>query len=184
VAKRKYLRRQICRSKEQRPRSERRSLNHGRGSSQCDSTVSLCDAADHTCGLLDVARLSLMRRLFRTWIVKSSIRFPELNCATSQRGCLPRPAQVSDGFSGLQYFGGTGGYGRRRDTRIFNRFRRSSRRSFSFWIFCFKTSEMPRCNLYKSSTLIRSNLARSMTIMMLQALKASYTTFKLGMKIF
>jgi two-component system, NarL family, nitrate/nitrite response regulator NarL len=64
-----------------------------------------------------------MRRLFRTWIVKSSIRFPELNCATSQRGCLPRPAQVSDGFSGLQYFGGTGGYGRRRDTRIFKSIR-------------------------------------------------------------
>ena len=28
-------------------------------------------------------------------ILKSSIRLPNLNCATSQRGCLPRPAQVS-----------------------------------------------------------------------------------------
>jgi hypothetical protein len=30
-------------------------------------------------------------------ILKSSIRLPEPNCAASQRGCLPRPAQVSEG---------------------------------------------------------------------------------------
>jgi hypothetical protein len=30
-------------------------------------------------------------------ILKSSIRLPERNCSTSHRGCLPRPAQVSDG---------------------------------------------------------------------------------------
>ena len=32
-----------------------------------------------------------MRLVFRTRILKSSIRFPNLNCATNQRGCLPRP---------------------------------------------------------------------------------------------
>ena len=56
-----------------------------------------CDAADHARCLLDSARRSLICLLFRTWILKSSIRLPDFNCATSQRGRLPRPAQVSDG---------------------------------------------------------------------------------------
>jgi hypothetical protein len=30
-------------------------------------------------------------------IRKSSSFFPDLSCAVSQRGCFPRPAQVSDG---------------------------------------------------------------------------------------
>ena len=33
-------------------------------------------------------------------IRKSSIRFPDLSCAVSQRGFFPRPAQVSDGSAG------------------------------------------------------------------------------------
>jgi hypothetical protein len=37
------------------------------------------------------------RLLAALLILKSSICLPERNCATSQRGCLPRPAQVSDG---------------------------------------------------------------------------------------
>jgi hypothetical protein len=42
-------------------------------------------------------------------IRKSSIRFPDLSCAVSQRGFFPRPAQVSDGFAGFLYFGNTFG---------------------------------------------------------------------------
>ena len=42
-------------------------------------------------------------------IRKSSIRLPDFNCAASQRGFLPRPAQVSDGRSGFRYFGTTAG---------------------------------------------------------------------------
>jgi hypothetical protein len=46
-------------------------------------------------------------------IRKSSIRLPDFNLATSQRGVFPRPAQVSDGRSGFRNFGTTVGYGRR-----------------------------------------------------------------------
>jgi len=42
-------------------------------------------------------------------IRKSSIRFPDLSCAVSQRGFFPRPAQVSDGSAGFLYFGKTCG---------------------------------------------------------------------------
>jgi hypothetical protein len=42
-------------------------------------------------------------------IRNSSIRFPDLSCAVSQRGFFPRPAQVSDGFAGFLYFGNTFG---------------------------------------------------------------------------
>ncbi len=45
----------------------------------------------------------------RVWIRKSSSFFPALSCADSQRGCFPRPAQVSDGLAGLLYFGNTCG---------------------------------------------------------------------------
>ena len=40
---------------------------------------------------------------------KSSSRFPELSCAVSQRGCFPRPDQVSKGSSGFLYFENTCG---------------------------------------------------------------------------
>ena len=46
-------------------------------------------------------------------IRKSSMRFPDLSCLLSQRGCFPRPAHVSDGSSGFLNFGETGGYARR-----------------------------------------------------------------------
>ena len=42
-------------------------------------------------------------------IRKSSIRLPDFSSAASQRGFLPRPAQVSDGRSGFRYFGTTAG---------------------------------------------------------------------------
>ena len=42
-------------------------------------------------------------------IRKSSIRLPDFSCAASQRGFLPRPAQVSEGRSGFRYFGMTAG---------------------------------------------------------------------------
>jgi hypothetical protein len=47
------------------------------------------------------------------WIRKSSSFLPDLSCAVSQRGCFPRPAQVSAGWAGFLYFGNTCGYGRR-----------------------------------------------------------------------
>src|SRR5437762_12767255 len=46
-------------------------------------------------------------------IRKSSSFFPDLSSAVSQRGCFPRPAQVSDGRAGFLYFGKTRGYWRR-----------------------------------------------------------------------
>src|SRR6266566_6264255 len=41
-------------------------------------------------------------------IRKSSADFPPLIAAVNHFGLNPRPAQVSSGFSGLRYFGGTG----------------------------------------------------------------------------
>ena len=106
-----------------------------------------CFCADHARCLPDFARRSSICAahrglaicdavLFRGWILKSSIRLPDFNCATSQRGCLPRPAQVSEGRSGLRYFGNTGGYDRRSDTGLCNRFRRPSSCNFSCLILC------------------------------------------------
>jgi hypothetical protein len=46
-------------------------------------------------------------------IRKSSSFFPDLSSAVSQRGCFPRPDQVSNGRAGFLYFGKTSGYGRR-----------------------------------------------------------------------
>ena len=42
-------------------------------------------------------RAAAYRLLAAFLILKSSIRLPDPNFATSQRGCLPRPAQVSEG---------------------------------------------------------------------------------------
>jgi hypothetical protein len=52
---------------------------------------------DYACGLLDSARWSRICLLFRTGILKSSIRLPDFKCAASQRGRFPRPDQVSEG---------------------------------------------------------------------------------------
>jgi hypothetical protein len=43
------------------------------------------------------------------FIRKSSSFLPDRSCATSQRGCFPRPAQVSLRFFGLRYLGTTFG---------------------------------------------------------------------------
>src|SRR5215471_8977912 len=43
-------------------------------------------------------------------IRNSSSLCPERSAATSHRGCLPRPDQVSVGTDGLKYFGITFGY--------------------------------------------------------------------------
>jgi len=43
-------------------------------------------------------------------IKNSSIVCPALRAAASQRGCFPRPDQVSEGSFGLRYFGNTRGY--------------------------------------------------------------------------
>jgi hypothetical protein len=56
-----------------------------------------------------VARLIDIDRTIR----KSSSFFPDLSSADSQRGCFPRPDQVSEGRAGFLYFGKTCGYGRR-----------------------------------------------------------------------
>jgi hypothetical protein len=56
-----------------------------------------------------VARLIDIGRTIR----KSSSFFPDLSSAVSQRGCFPRPDQVSNGRAGFLYFGKTRGYGRR-----------------------------------------------------------------------
>ena len=42
-------------------------------------------------------------------ISRSSNLFPDASCARTQCGCLPRPDQVSEGHSGLRYFGRTVG---------------------------------------------------------------------------
>jgi hypothetical protein len=53
------------------------------------------------------------RRIDAGRIRKSSSFFPDLSSAVSQRGCFPRPAQVSASRAGFLYFGKTCGYGRR-----------------------------------------------------------------------
>ena len=60
-------------------------------------------------GRLEPLRRAAAYRLLAAFLIlKSSIRLPERNCATSQRGCLPRPAQTlkADQDSGIW---GTGG---------------------------------------------------------------------------
>jgi hypothetical protein len=52
---------------------------------------------------------SYPRLRFERSIKKSSIFLPALSCATIHRGCLPRPAQVSDGSEGFRNLGTTGG---------------------------------------------------------------------------
>lgn len=51
------------------------------------------------------------RRIDAGPIRKSSSFFPDLSSAVSQRGCFPRPAQVSAGRTGFLYFGKPAGMG-------------------------------------------------------------------------
>jgi hypothetical protein len=50
-------------------------------------------------------RRALVSSISALLIMNSSILWPVLSAAVSQRGCLPRPDQVSDGSSGFRYFG-------------------------------------------------------------------------------
>lgn len=92
-------------------------------------------------------------------ILKSSIRFPDLSCLVTHRGCLPRPAQVSEGFSGFLNFGNTGGYGRRgfagRPVRstlfLASSFSRSSSLFFAAMIFSASASTVAWCSTHNSS---------------------------------
>jgi len=60
------------------------------------------------------SRMALYSRHARGRIRKSFTFFLlDRSCAVSQRGCLPRPDQVSAGFFGFRYLGKTFGYGRR-----------------------------------------------------------------------
>ena len=63
------------------------------------------------CSLLNGRSIKFRYRLLDDafLILKSLICLPDLSSATSQRGCLPRPDQVSEGWFGLRNFGKTGG---------------------------------------------------------------------------
>jgi hypothetical protein len=106
------------------------------------------------------------------WILKSSIFFPDLSCSASQRGCLPRPAQVSAGSSGLRNLGTTGGYRRRSDIAIrlskdglaLSCSKRSSSNSLSAANLTASASPISTCRFHKSSVDIRSRSRSSMTI--------------------
>jgi hypothetical protein len=69
------------------------------------------------CGQRNKRHLRALRALFGLLaffdataprIRKSSADFPPLIAAVNHFGLNPRPAQVSSGFCGLRYFGGTG----------------------------------------------------------------------------
>jgi hypothetical protein len=105
-------------------------------------------------------------------IRKSSSLDPDPSAATSQRGCFPRPDQVSVGADGLQYFGRTFGYLRRgrsvfcaRRLSIsptgfmrFNCARRFSNSSFSVAIFSARICVI---SSYKSQSSSNSIASRS-----------------------
>ena len=105
-------------------------------------------------------------------IRKSSSFDPDRSAATNQRGCLPRPDQVSVGADGLKYFGRTFGY-LRLGRSIFDcaralsappigliRFscaRRFSNSSFSVAIFSARTFVRSSYNSQSLSKSIASN---------------------------
>ena len=103
-------------------------------------------------------------------IRKSSSFDPDPSAATSQRGCLPRPDQVSVGADGLQYFGRTFGYLRRGRSVFcvrrlsvspggfmrFNCARRFSNSSFSAAIFSARICVRSSYKIQSSSNSIAS----------------------------
>src|ERR1700752_859647 len=116
----------------------------------------------------DVEQASTAYRFLANFLIaKSSIRLPDFRCATSQRGCLPRPDHVSEGRSGFRYFGETGGYGRRSDTGFndngVNTFRRFSSASRSALIFSCRSCATSKCSDHRSSLLILSSSIRCMS---------------------
>ena len=94
---------------------------------------------------------------------------PFLSSAPIQRGCLPRPDQVSDGRSGLRYFGCTFGYGRRDllvrpPLRPLSWAKRCINSCFSASIFIDRTARIFSCKFQSSSTDIDSRLLCFMTV--------------------
>ena len=101
-------------------------------------------------------------------ISRSSIFFPFLSCAPTQRGRLPRPDQVSKGRSGFRYFGCTFGYGRRGfslcSLRPLSRAKRRSSSCFSASNFVESTARIFSCSVHSSLVDIDSRLLCFMTI--------------------
>jgi len=118
-----------------------------------------------------------------TEIRSSSSLCPDCSAATSHRGCLPRPDQVSVGADGLRYFGRTFGYLRRGLSPSdcappaspilsvrFNCARRFSSSSFSAVIFSERTFVSISC---KSQSSLKSIVSRSNLIIALSSLSSS-----------
>ena len=100
-------------------------------------------------------------------IRKSSIRFPDLSCAVSQRGCFPRPDHVCDGSAGFLNFGRTFGYGRRSGFLTScptSSLRRFSSAFFSAWIFAVSSALISSWSVQSSSADIHSKSLRFMTV--------------------
>ena len=94
---------------------------------------------------------------------------PFLSSAPIQRGCLPRPDQVSDGRSGFRYFGCTFGYGRRDLLRrpLLRPLSWAKRRfnsCFSASIFIDRIARIFSCKFQSSSTDMDSRLLCFMTV--------------------
>ena len=94
---------------------------------------------------------------------------PFPSSAPIQRGCLPRPDQVSDGRSGFRYFGCTFGYGRR-DLLMrpllcpLSWAKRRFNFCFSAAIFIDRIARIFSCKFQSSSTDIDSRLLCFMTV--------------------
>ena len=111
-----YANRYPCLSERKRPTDATRS-SHAQSLDPFAQTGKSINRAFHSrvwlkdfsvlCG--NYYRVLRRARPGRVWIRKSSSFFLALSCAVSQRGCFPRPAQVSDGLAGLLYFGNTCG---------------------------------------------------------------------------
>jgi len=94
---------------------------------------------------------------------------PFLSSALIQRGCLPRPDQVSDDRSGFRYFGCTFGYGRRDLLmrpllRPLSCAKRRSNSCFSASNFVDRIAPIFSCRIQSASTDIESRLLCFMTV--------------------
>jgi hypothetical protein len=94
---------------------------------RCEKVAAMTDSSfrpsePHLCGSLRCSlsgTICRRRRAYRKhnlglyyWIRHSSNEQPDASNSTTQRGCLPRPDQVSEKISGFRNFGRTAGYGR------------------------------------------------------------------------
>src|SRR5258708_34031577 len=68
----------------------------------------------------------------------ASFFLPPLSAATSQRGLLPRPAQVSFAFAALRYFA-------TKECRLVLRFAFASNQSFGFGLMTVTGHPSPEC---------------------------------------